>query len=91
MLIAYRDDHFSKEAQYQAHLNEALAKNEELEKSLSQLKSKHFDKLDLIRRAADLEARITFLTAEKDVAVKERNRNELDHSKLKRENQKLAT
>jgi BMFP domain-containing protein YqiC len=74
-----------KEIEYQKEIHELKARNEELEKQLSQMKAKHFDKLDLIKRAADLEARITFLTAEKDVAVKERNRLELDLSKLKRE------
>jgi BMFP domain-containing protein YqiC len=82
-----REETMTRQDHLDAQLVELRGRNEDLEKQLSQMKAKHFDKLDLIKRAADLEARITFITAEKDVAIKERNRLELDLSKLKREKQ----
>ncbi len=62
-----------------------------MEAELNAIKASHFDKIDLIKRVADLEGRITYLTAERDLAVKERNRLELDLSKLRREKHSLTT
>lgn len=68
-----------------------MAKANEFESQLNALKASHFDKIDLIKRVTDLEGRITYLTAERDLAVKERNRLELDFAKLKREKHSLQT
>ena len=58
---------------------------EELERELTMIKAKEYDKVDFIRRNAELEAKITYLKAEKDVFTKDKIRLESEKANSNRE------
>lgn len=45
--------------------------------------------MDFIKKNAELESRVAYLTAEKEILTKDRNRVDIENSKLKREKQQL--
>jgi chromosome segregation ATPase len=47
--------------------------------------------VDFIKKNAELEARVAYLTAEKEIVTKERNRLDIDNNKLRREKQHLQS
>jgi hypothetical protein len=60
-------------------------KCEDLLQQLTQIKAKEYDKVDFIKKNAELEARVAYLMAEKEIITKERNRLDIDINKVKRE------
>ena len=58
---------------------------------MTQIKAKEYDKVDFIKVNAELEARVSFLTAEKEIITKERNRVEIENNKIKREKSQLQS
>ena len=63
--------------------------NEDIDKSLTLLKAKEYDKVDLFRRVAELEARIKYLQVDNENLVKERNCLDLANVEMGRERQEL--
>lgn len=59
--------------------------NEDIDKSLTLLKAKEYDKVDLFRRVAELEARIKYLQVDNENLVKERNCLDLANVEMGRE------
>ena len=47
--------------------------------------------MDFIKKNAELEARVQYLMAEKEIVTKERNRLDIDINRLKREKQHLQS
>ena len=62
---------------------------QDLDRQLTQIKAKEYDKVDFIKANAELEARVSFLTAEKEILTKERNRVEIENNRIKREKSQL--
>ena len=55
------------------------------------IKAKEFDKVDILKRSAELEARIKYLSVDNENLVRERNNLDLANVNLNREKQELES
>ena len=63
--------------------------NEEMERQLTQIKAKEYDKVDLLKRCAELEGRIKYCQADNEALVRERNNLDIANVTLNGEKQQL--
>lgn len=72
------------------HKNERdrlLRQIDELERQVTSIKAKEYDKVDFIKKMAELEARITYFSSEKDIYSKEKIRMDKEIITLGRDKQ----
>jgi hypothetical protein len=62
-----------------------------MERQITQMKAREYDKVDYIKRHAELEAKIAYFTAEKELHLKEKLRLEKDVVALGRDKQQLQS
>ena len=63
--------------------------NDEIDKQLTLIKAKEYDKVDWLRRVAELEARQKYLQVDNENVVKERNNLDIANVELNREKAEL--
>jgi seryl-tRNA synthetase len=59
--------------------------NEDIDKQLTLIKAKEYDKVDLMKRAAELEARMKYLQVDNENLVRERNNLDIANVNLNKE------
>ncbi len=59
--------------------------NESLEKQLVTIKSKEYDKVDFLKKGAELEAKLIYLQVDNENLVRERNNLDIANVNLNRE------
>ena len=65
--------------------------NEALEKQLITIKSKEYDKVDGLKRSAEIEAKLIHLQVDNENLVRERNNLDIANVTLNREKQELES
>lgn len=63
--------------------------NEDIEKTLTLMKAKEYDKVDLFRKVAECEAKMKYLQVDNENLVKERNNLDLANVELLRERSEM--
>jgi len=63
--------------------------NENLDKTLTLMKAKEYDKVDLFRKLAESEARIKYLQVDNENLVKERNNLDIANVELNRDKNEI--
>lgn len=63
--------------------------HEDIDKNLTLMKAKEYDKVDFLRKNAELEARMKYLQVDNENLVKERNNLDLANVELNRERSEL--
>ncbi len=63
--------------------------NEVMDHQLTMIKAREYDKVDVIKKAAELEAKIKFMQVEQENLMKERNQLDLSNVHLNKEKSEL--
>lgn len=63
--------------------------HEDVDKQLTVIKAKEYDKVDLMKRAAEFEARLKYLQVDNEHLVKERNNLDIANVEITRERNEL--
>lgn len=79
------EDLNAKEIELQKQVSTIVKMNEDTDKQLILMKAKEYDKVDLMRRCAELEARIKYLQVDNENLVKERNKLDIANVELNRD------
>lgn len=59
--------------------------NEDIDKQLILMKAKEYDKVDLLRKVAELEAKLKYMQVDNENLVKERNKLDIANVELNRD------
>lgn len=75
-------EYAKREELMQKEMSQLGKMHDEADRSLILMKAKQYDKVDVLRKIADLEARIKYLLADNENLVKERNNLDLTNVEL---------
>lgn len=75
----------AREQELQKQLSTIARMNEDMEKQLTLIKAKEYDKVDVLKKAAELEAKIKYLQVDNENLVKERNNLDIANVTLSKE------
>ncbi|CDW75105.1 low quality protein: centromere-associated protein e [Stylonychia lemnae] len=75
------------ESEYKRQLSQLADMNEELERQLTKIKAKEYDKVDLMKKGAEFEARLKYYQVDNENLVRERNNLDIANVNLKKLNQ----
>eukprot|EP00347_Sterkiella_histriomuscorum_P021720 403333001 len=81
--------YIDQEEEYKRQLSQMAQMNDDLEMTLTKIKAKEYDKVDVMKKGAEVEGRLQYYRIDNENLVKERNNLDIANVTLKKQNYEL--